>query len=84
MRGAQSSITGGLDRLAGVAQGIEQNEQDNYEHCKRQQTNAFKDMMAGFNTQEETRRGCKSSRCRTTHGGLFRCTSRSRAYCVTA
>jgi len=53
MRGAQSSITGGLDRLAGVAQGIEQNEQDNYNIVKDNNTNAFKDMMAGFNTQEE-------------------------------
>ena len=53
MRGAQTSITGGLDRLAGVAQGIEQNEQDNYNIVKDNNTNAFKDMMAGFNTQEE-------------------------------
>ena len=53
MRGAQEGITGGLDRVAGVVKGIEQNQQDNYNIVKDNNTNAFKDMMAGFSSEEE-------------------------------
>ena len=53
MRGAQSSITGGLDRLANVAQGIEQNEQNNYDQGTKNNNNAFRDLLSSYKTEDD-------------------------------
>ena len=53
MRGAQTAITGGLDRIAGVAQGIEQGRQDDYDQITKNNNNDFKDMLSSYRTTTE-------------------------------
>jgi len=53
MRGAQTAITGGLDRIAGVAQGIEQGRQDDYDQITKNNNDDFKDMLSSYRTTAE-------------------------------
>ena len=52
MRGAQEGVKTGLDQLAGVAQGLENNRRENYETRRENNTDSIQDYFSNFATPE--------------------------------